>query len=99
MTWYDPPPHEQVYELYKKRAQLIAEIREKELDLEIEEKRMQKSSPRNTALRFLGENESLIEKRRILAKLKNELSYIEADIGFMEYWKEMFKSCVYMKTK
>lgn len=55
----------------KKRAQLIAEIREKELDLEIEEKRMQKSSPRNTALRFLGENESLIEKSAaFLQKLK-----------------------------
>lgn len=97
--WLKPPDQEDVYRYYRDRAAVQAAIRVLELEIEVEEKKIQAQHPRNTSFRFLGENDNLIRKRFELAQLKNKLDHINAEIQFLEYWKDMFKSCVFMTTK
>jgi hypothetical protein len=99
MRWSHPPDFERVYELYKKRSKVAAEVRMLELEIELQEKRIQRSHPRNTAIRFLGENEELVELRSRLVSLRREFDEVVAEIEFVEYWKDMFRSFVYMQTK
>lgn len=97
--WLKPPDQGEVYRLYRERAAIQAAIRILELEIETEEKRIQTKAPRNTSLRFLGEEESLVAKRKELVYAKNKLDSINAEIQYIEYWKEMFKTCVFMMTK
>lgn len=99
MSWRDEPSFETVQGALRERGQLRAHIEMLEAQLKIEQAKVARQKPRDTAAKIVGINEETEEIltgiQRELAQLQGDLSRVDAEIEFNRYHLEMYKSIAY----
>lgn len=99
MSWSDPPELEEVRAAYRNEAAYTATLRALELRLTILQARISRVTPRNTAVRVVGNNDA---DRDELQGLYNDIEHqrklldeTKAEVKFLEFRLEMFKAISY----
>lgn len=96
LTWNELPGPDEVQHWLSERARLRAAVRFAELNLKIEEARMSKRAPRNTAARVIGVDEeseqTLIGLNVSLLQARSDLDSVEAELEMLDYRKEIYKA-------
>ncbi len=96
MNWNELPEIDYIYECLRKRAELKARLEMLEAELKIEQSKIAKVKPRDTAARIIGVDESsgkkLLDLQMEIAALRGDIGRTEADVEFNNYRKEIFKS-------
>lgn len=99
LDWADLPDITEVRDTMKRHAHIKAEIRLLELQLEMVQAEMAELKPRNTAVRVIGVDDAsrnrLTTLRESVARAKNVLDDVAADLDFLEYRKEAAKIMSY----
>lgn len=94
--WNDPPDYDEVRQRLDERARLTGRLRSLELELTIAQAKIAKIAPRNPAARVIGTNDEngaeLISLQQSIMRTKNDLDVVEAEIDFLNFRRDIYKT-------
>lgn len=95
MRGLDQPSIEDMHDLLSKRAILRGDIRVTEMEIKEAEIPIRKASPRKPELR----DEATLELQWRLVELERELEKVEAEIEYMHFYMNIWKTAYYNTNK
>lgn len=96
-SWRSLPSADQVYGWLKLQSNLKAKIRSLKLEISIEEAKITRQKPRDTAVRVIGleDNSAILYLRRELVHAESELDTVEAELRMFEFRRDVFRAISY----